>query len=219
MLFSQSISYADGSETNKFRTFLRYIFSLGIFITGVDGLAAKPVIALNPLALDILTTVLTLAFNVVLMVSVMVALPRQYGPSGAKVMVGFNHGQGDDAAKHGVRRGSNPFRRLASDGQHDAAGNGGPGTASQFALMTLLREGGQWEGEADIIQDLHAPTATADEAERSLAGTSDRVRPFAGGRVATNDSRAGLIDNTKAWDGEEEQAQLPPAVSDTSLPH
>jgi hypothetical protein len=37
--------------------------------------------------------------------------------------------------------------------------------------------------------------------------------------VATNDSRAGLIDNTKAWDGEEEQAQLPPAVSDTSLPH
>ena len=33
---------------------------------------------------------------------------------------------------------------------------GAPG-ASQFALMSLLREGGQWEGEEDILRDVHGP--------------------------------------------------------------
>lgn len=194
------------------RTFFRYIFSVGVFVTGADGLRSRPLIGLNPVALDILTTALTFAFNLVLMISVMVALPRQYGPAGSKVMVGYVHKE-DDGAKTAGRRSSNPFRRLGATGQ------GGPdvpaGTASQFALMTLLREGGQWEGEADVLRDVHdttSPSRAAHDIE-DRNRTDERDLRFDGDRVATNDSRAGLIQNTKAWEGDEPQTQLPPAVS------
>lgn len=181
----------------------------------MDGLRSKPVIAMNPLALDIVSTALSAAFNIVLMVSVVVALPRTYGPSsGAKVMVGTNGG------RHGPNT--------------QAGGGCAGGAASQFALMSLLREGGQWEGEADILRDVHdsmaptSPTAHAGataaaglggDAERgelrTRAQNGERAVRFQAAERSTNDSKAALVKYGRVeeeWDADE-HSTLPPAVS------
>jgi hypothetical protein len=156
-------------EANKVRTLFRYLFSLGLLITGIDGLTPDMVIAWTPLASDILSTTISLSFCIALVVSVMIYLPRTYGPqySSAKVMVGFHNRPSSAAAaarsplspishhkeSSGLARskGRNPFRRSISQMQSQVGG----AEASQFALMSLLREGGQWEGEEDILRDVH----------------------------------------------------------------
>jgi hypothetical protein len=202
------------------------------------------VIALNPLASDIFTTAISLSFCIALVVSVMVYLPRTYGPahSTAKVMVGVSGRATSIAALSPISPSSglpgssasrSPFRRSATQTsmmQMPMQNQGGEAGASQFALMSLLREGGQWEGEEDILRDVHghgphSPLTPVSgtvsgrgdidgaEVRRRGNGPSDKGGTDAYGQRQPKGSLGSLVRETKPTDDWSDKPTLPAAVS------
>lgn len=107
---------------------------------------------------------------------------------------------------------------------------GGEAGASQFALMSLLREGGQWEGEEDILRDVHghgphSPLTPVSgtmggrgdiegaEVRRRGNGTSDRGGTDGYGHRQAKGSLGSLVRETKPIDDWSDKPTLPAAVS------
>ncbi|WVQ84977.1 hypothetical protein IAT38_007141 [Cryptococcus sp. DSM 104549] len=113
-------------EANKFRTFFRATFSIGMVILGADGLTTSATIANTPLASDLISQATFLSFMFVLLSSFLLLIPRDWSPPTERnhIMVGHR------AAPH----------QRAQAAQ----------LASGVALMSLLREGGQWDDDDDL---------------------------------------------------------------------
>ncbi|KAE8542188.1 hypothetical protein D1P53_001673 [Cryptococcus gattii VGV] len=108
-------------EANKVRTFFRFLYSSCMMVLGIDGLTKRRLIASTPLASDLLSQMIFGSFFFMLIISVMLYLPRNWSPEGSQrnnIMVGA------------------PRNALNNDHAQLASG---------VALMSLLREGGQWD--------------------------------------------------------------------------
>lgn len=117
-------------EANKIRTFFRFLYSSGMIILGIDGLTARQLIARSPLASDLLSQMLFGSFFFMLIISVILYLPRNWSPEGSQrnnIMVGA---------------------------QRNAINNEHAQLASGVALMSLLREGGQWDNDEMPTKDM-----------------------------------------------------------------
>ncbi|WVQ96324.1 hypothetical protein IAU59_003428 [Kwoniella sp. CBS 9459] len=147
-------------EANKIRTFFRALFSACMIIMGVDGMTeAKRVNMshmangqLSPLSWrftrpkqpitappgrDLISQITFGSYFFVLVTSYVLYLPRSWTPdSEQRVMVAG--GRGNRGVSAGVAD--------VPDGQLV----GGAQLASGVALMSLLREGGQWDGDDDL---------------------------------------------------------------------
>ncbi|OXH00080.1 hypothetical protein C369_07288 [Cryptococcus neoformans A5-35-17] len=133
-------------EANKVRTFFRFIYSTGMIVLGVDGLTEKQLISNTPIASDIVSQLVFGSFFFILIISIVLYLPRSWAPPGAQhnnVMVG---------------------RAVHQPGHHQLA--------SGVALMSLLREGGQWDDEAMKNTTL-APTSPYNLDNLKLYGSQD----------------------------------------------
>lgn len=110
------------------QTVFRFTFTLPLIILGGDGITSEAIINNYALAADILVVIMVGSLCAVMMISIILYLPRS-APS---------------ASQHKVMVGNVP--------QHP-----GHTTSGGFALITLLREGGQWDGvDDDIAQDAEA---------------------------------------------------------------
>ncbi|WVN89877.1 uncharacterized protein L203_105107 [Cryptococcus depauperatus CBS 7841] len=108
-------------EANKVRTFFRFLFSVGMIVLGIDGLT-KQRIANTPLASDLVSQVVFGSYFFILIISILLYLPRNWSPEGSQrvgVMVAGGAVHSPDHAQ----------------------------LASGVALMSLLREGGQWDDD------------------------------------------------------------------------
>ncbi|WVQ73350.1 hypothetical protein IAR50_002918 [Cryptococcus sp. DSM 104548] len=135
-------------EANKVRTFFRFIYSVGMIILGADGLSAKQLISNTPVASDIVSQLVFGSFFFILIISIVLYLPRSWAPPGTQhsnVMVG---------------------RTAQQPGHHQIA--------SGVALMSLLREGGQWDGEAMRSKTL-APPSPYNLDNPKLYGSQDQL--------------------------------------------
>lgn len=110
-------------DLNKLRTVLRYIFTLALLVLGADGVLENPIINLNPIAGSMLGTLIVFSLTSVMAISVILYLPRS-SPS---------------SSQQTVMVGALPAR---SD--HRMSG---------IQLITLLKEGGQWDGLDDDLRD------------------------------------------------------------------
>nr|KIR84257.1 hypothetical protein I308_05268 [Cryptococcus tetragattii IND107] len=102
-------------EANKVRTFFRFLYSSCMMVLGIDGLTTRRLIA------NLLSQMIFGSFFFMLIISVMLYLPRNWYPEGSQrnnIMVGA------------------PRNALNNDHVQLASG---------VALMSLLREGGQWD--------------------------------------------------------------------------
>ncbi|WRT64787.1 uncharacterized protein IL334_001721 [Kwoniella shivajii] len=124
-------------EANKVRTFFRAIFTTCILILGVDALTKERKINMNHIAADLLHQISFGSYFFANIVSVMVYLPRSYSstPAGQQVMVG------QQQQEQGLP--------VPSHQNSMEAGNAIDRRASQ-TLMSLLREGGQWDKDDDL---------------------------------------------------------------------
>ncbi|KGB79172.2 hypothetical protein CNBG_5010 [Cryptococcus deuterogattii R265] len=117
-------------EGNKVRTFFRFLYSSCMMVLGIDGLTKRRLIASTPLASDLLSQMIFGSFFFMLIISVMLYLPRNWSPEGSQrnnIMVGA------------------PRNALNNDHAQLASG---------VALMSLLREGGQWDTDGMRTKDL-----------------------------------------------------------------
>nr|XP_019008507.1 uncharacterized protein I206_07066 [Kwoniella pini CBS 10737]OCF47288.1 hypothetical protein I206_07066 [Kwoniella pini CBS 10737] len=116
-------------QANKVRTFFRALFTTCILILGIDALTDEKKINLNHIASDLLHQISFGSYFFANIISVMVYLPRDYNPTSQpcqNVMVGQPPLQ-------------SPFAYPVS-----------PGQRTSHTLMSLLREGGQWDGDDDL---------------------------------------------------------------------
>lgn len=124
-------------ESNKIRNLFRISFTMPLLVLGADGITAAAPLNMNAIVSDLLCATTVGSLCIVMMLSIMLYLPRS-APSAVhnKVMVGQMP----------------PHATQANQ------------LASGFALMSLLREGGQWEGdtELDVLDKDEAPFATAE---------------------------------------------------------
>ncbi|WRT68027.1 uncharacterized protein IL334_005002 [Kwoniella shivajii] len=135
-------------EANKIRTFFRALFAVCMMILGIDGMTEAKKINMNPLAsgkfhsaldknppvndcfrLDLLAQTLFGSFTFVLVISILLYQPRNWTPE-------------SEIRQH---------RIMVGDNNEPRAGINRPQLASGVALMSLLREGGQWDGDDDLI--------------------------------------------------------------------
>ncbi|WWC70997.1 uncharacterized protein I206_104950 [Kwoniella pini CBS 10737] len=118
-------------EANKIRTFFRALFAICMIIIGIDGMTEAKRINMNRLANDLLTQIIFGSFFFVLLISTLLYVPRNWTPESElhrnRIMVG------------------DPKARMI-DGQGLEPAN----LASGIALMSLLREGGQWDNDDDL---------------------------------------------------------------------
>ncbi|RSH92128.1 hypothetical protein EHS25_008543 [Saitozyma podzolica] len=110
-------------EANKVRTLFRSLFTTSVLILGIDGLTTAKVVNENRLAADLLIQVASGSYFFASVISVQLYLPRAYNKetNQPRVMVGAQPQQ--NHAQHG---------------------------ASNVQLMSLLREGGQWDEDDDL---------------------------------------------------------------------
>ncbi|WWD18707.1 hypothetical protein CI109_103161 [Kwoniella shandongensis] len=132
-------------EANKVRTFFRFMFAASMMILGIDALTTAEKINNTPLANDILSQIAFCSFFFVLIISNFLYLPRNWSPEKESrnfVMVG--------------------------NGQGVPGGGVKPGAANQIvsgvALMSLLREAGQWDHDYDDVIEICDKTVTRDDA-------------------------------------------------------
>ncbi|KAK8858815.1 hypothetical protein IAR55_003045 [Kwoniella newhampshirensis] len=117
-------------EANKVRTFFRFLYAACLMALGADALTTVQRINDTPLANDLLQQIAFGSFFFVLLISTYLYLPRNWSPEKIDrnlIMVG---GQ--------ARAGGAVHPAIAQ-------------AASGVALMSLLREGGQWDGDDDVI--------------------------------------------------------------------
>ncbi|WVF68856.1 hypothetical protein IAT40_003629 [Kwoniella sp. CBS 6097] len=127
-------------EANKIRTFFRAVFSICMIILGVDGMTEAKRVNLNHIANDLLTQMVLGSFFFVLIISFVLYLPRSWTPEHEqRIMVAGGRGNQGHSAGVGVGVG-------VADGQIVGSAQ----LASGVALMSLLREGGQWDGDDDL---------------------------------------------------------------------
>jgi hypothetical protein len=124
-------------QANQARNFFRVAFTVPLLILGADGMTEEAPINMNAVVSDILCATTVGSLCIVMMISIMLYLPRA-APSAAhnKVMVG-------QIPPHATQANQ---------------------MASGFALMSLLREGGQWDEDAelDVLGKDEAPFASAE---------------------------------------------------------
>lgn len=161
---------------NKIRTFFRLTFSVPLVILGADGHTKAMMINMNPLATDFLASIIGGSLSMVMMISIVLYLPRS-PPSAQQNQV-----------------------MVGRTGSQGAQG------ASAFALISLLREGGQWEGLDDDI----APAGIADKADRRLSRIDNA--PFADGKFRKPDGDGGWLDIERA------APKVPKMLADFSSP-
>ncbi|OXC69956.1 hypothetical protein AYX13_01298 [Cryptococcus neoformans] len=116
-------------EANKVRTFFRFLYSSGMVVLGIDGLSTRQLIATTPLASDLMSQMLFGSFFFMLIISIMLYLPRNWSPEG------------------------NQRNNIMVGAPRNAINNDHAQLASGVALMSLLREGGQWDNDEMHIKD------------------------------------------------------------------
>lgn len=158
-------------EANKVRTFFRLIFCASVIILGGDAITKTAKINRTPMASDILTAIAAGSLLVVMMISIMLYLPRSYGNKEGRVMV--------------AQQPYNPQQQPVAGGNNNGVGAGN-GTTSGLALISLLREGGQWDADDDL----------------RLEGNTNRISGRAGGN--TDDLEKGLP-RKSSWNPEEKK--------------
>ncbi|OCF58835.1 hypothetical protein L486_03325 [Kwoniella mangroviensis CBS 10435] len=116
-------------QANKVRTFFRAFFTICILTLGTDALTEGKKINLNHIAADLLHQLSFGAYFFAKIISVMVYLPRDCNTSAhpQRIMVGQPPAQ-------------SPFKYPASPNKH----------RTSQTLMSLLREGGQWDEDDDL---------------------------------------------------------------------
>nr|XP_019047200.1 hypothetical protein I302_03807 [Kwoniella bestiolae CBS 10118]OCF26130.1 hypothetical protein I302_03807 [Kwoniella bestiolae CBS 10118] len=113
-------------QANKVRTFFRALFTACILTLGIDALTVEKRVNLNHIAADLIHQLSFASYFFANIISVMVYLPRDYNTSPHRQQVM-------------VAQPSTPFRYPAS-----------PDRRTSQTLMSLLREGGQWDEDDDL---------------------------------------------------------------------
>ncbi|WVQ98039.1 hypothetical protein IAU59_005161 [Kwoniella sp. CBS 9459] len=156
-------------QANKVRTFFRFIFTSCVLVLGADGLTEKKRINLNHLVSDLLHQLSFGAYFFASIISVMVYLPRTYASQGTShVMVGNAqlHDHEYDHHSHGDKQSQTQGRGVADDRSSQSQSLFRPphldfarvdpdpeesiNSQGSHALISLLREGGQWDTDDDL---------------------------------------------------------------------
>ncbi|WWC86922.1 uncharacterized protein L201_001801 [Kwoniella dendrophila CBS 6074] len=130
-------------QANKVRTFFRALFTTCILILGIDSLTKDKIINVNHIASDLLHQISFGAYFFANIISVMVYLPRDYNtapiPLQQHVMIGQPYSPNNNK---GPNINSEAFKYPASS----------PANLHRTSqtLMSLLREGGQWDEDDDL---------------------------------------------------------------------
>ncbi|WWC96542.1 hypothetical protein V866_003410 [Kwoniella sp. B9012] len=180
-------------EANKIRNFFRAVFAICMMILGIDGLTEAKRIHFNNLASDLLTHIIFGSFFFVLIISTLLYLPRSWTPD------------------------NETFRNQVMVGNPDAQMRGGiegGNLASGIALMSLLREGGQWDNDDDLRGTIRLSRVNENPNQPHF-GHLEVPLPDSGGRDVW---RNNALQKKGSWDSEGSELGMPMALENFTSP-
>nr|XP_018262112.1 uncharacterized protein I303_05127 [Kwoniella dejecticola CBS 10117]OBR84270.1 hypothetical protein I303_05127 [Kwoniella dejecticola CBS 10117] len=179
-------------EANKIRTFFRALFAVCMIIIGIDGMTDAKRINLNPLANDLLTQIIFGSFFFVLVISTLLYLPRNWTPEG-------------ETRRHQIMVGDPNAHRSGARGLEAA------NLASGIALMSLLREGGQWDHDDDLRGNNRISNVPLRQ--------NDQNMPFhMGASSAEEEWKTNQLRKQGSWESEPSDLGMPMALENFTSP-
>ncbi|WVF69827.1 hypothetical protein IAT40_004606 [Kwoniella sp. CBS 6097] len=219
-------------QANKVRTFFRFIFTSSVLVLGADGLTEKKRINLNHLVSDFLHQLSFGAYFFASIISVMVYLPRNYASQdSSQVLVGNAHPDPDlyaQAKPPGQGRGGQgslsllrpPRLGLGGYAFDDTRAEKSVHSQGSHALISLSRDGGQWDADDDLRVALTRGAGTG--AGARAVGVEGGMSPLpvitpTAGRKSFGTKRGGLkpgpgdglVARARSWDDELEDGRRP----------
>nr|XP_019045359.1 hypothetical protein I302_05748 [Kwoniella bestiolae CBS 10118]OCF24289.1 hypothetical protein I302_05748 [Kwoniella bestiolae CBS 10118] len=178
-------------KANKIRNFFRFLFATCMMILGIDGLTDSQTIHFNNLASDLLTHIIFGSFFFVLITSTLLYLPRSW--------------VADDQRSHQVMVGDPNAQMRVGESNNIASG---------IALMSLLREGGQWDNDDDLRENNRLSRVNEDTNNGAFSNLEVPVP------VVADEWRNNLNDLKKkgSWDSEGSELGMPMALDNFTSP-